>query len=260
MRNVTASGILRLIVILLGIAGIVLFLIPVPLTGTVSIGTVTGLGIGLLLVAYGIWQKGIHRLAAAGWHHTAGRILEIVLLVIAAGILVLAAACSVAMISGASGNPEPGNTVIVLGARVYENRLSRAMKGRLDAALMYLEENPESACIVSGGQGKNETATEASVMYRYLTGQGISEDRIYMEDQSTDTEENLRYSKQILEKEQLEPRIVLATNDYHAYRAKHYARDIGLDADVILAPTTWWLWPTSVVREMYGILELWFLR
>ena len=47
--------------------------------------------------------------------------------------------------------------------------------------------------------------------------------RIYQEDRSTDTRETLRYSKQIIEREGLDPQIALATNDYHAYRAEKYA-------------------------------------
>lgn len=252
-------GIGRISLIIFGIVIILWFVMPVPFTGTVNIGTVTGALIGLLVLVYGIWQRGIHKLVAAGWKCIGGRIVEIVLLVIAAVIVGLAVACSVAMISGVSGSPEPGSTVIVLGARVYGERVSLSMKGRLDAAIDFLNGNPESVCIVSGGQGKNETVTEASVMYRYLTEHGIDGDRIYIEDESTDTEENLRYSKKILEENGLNDSVALATNGYHAYRAEHYAQKEGLNAEVIPAATVWWLWPTSVVREMYGILELWFL-
>lgn len=249
----------RIVLIVLGIVLVLWFLVPVPLTGTVNIGTVTGVAVGALLLVYGIWQPQIHRLIAAGWHSIGGRIVEIVLLIIAAGIIALAVAVSVAMISGAAGKPAPGSTVIVLGARIYGDRVSRSMKGRLDAAIEYLNDNPQSACIVSGGQGDNESMSEASVMRRYLIEHGISEDRIYLEDESTDTEENLRFSRRIMQEQQLGENAAVATNDYHAYRAEKYARREGLDAEVIPAPTIWWLWPTSVVREMYGILELWFL-
>ena len=249
----------RIIFIVLGIIVLLWFLIPVPLTGTVNIGTVTGVVIGALLLVYGIWQPQINKLIASGWHTTGGRIVEIVLLVVAAGIIGLAVATSVAMISGASGTPKPGSTVIVLGARVYGDRASLSMKGRLDAALEYLNENPESVCIVSGGQGDNETATEASVMKAYLLEHGIAGDRIYMEDESTDTQENLKYSKRIIDEQGLPEHVALATNDYHAYRAEKYAQREGIEAEVIPAPTIWWLWPTSVVREMYGILEQWLL-
>ncbi|MBQ9030822.1 MAG: YdcF family protein [Parasporobacterium sp.] len=250
--------------ILILIAGGLLFLwffLPAVFLHNFNIGALTGMGLSLLMILYGILGIKINALIRSGWEHTAGRILGILLIVVCAGILALAGACTAAMIKGLQGSPEPGSTVIVLGARVYGNRVSRAMKGRLDEAVRYLNEYPESVCIVSGGQGKNETATEASVMYQYLIGQGIDPERIRQEDQSTDTQENLRYSRQIIEEEGLNPHVALATNGYHAYRAENYAREAGLeDAETLPAATAWYLLPTSLIREMYGILEQWFLK
>ena len=250
----------RILIIITGVVIVLWFLIPAPLTGTVNIATITGTIIGLLVLIYGIWQPGINGIIVSGWKHTGGRVIEILLLAVCAVIIGLAAACSIAMLKGFSGRPSPGSTVIVLGARVYGNRVSTAMKGRLDAALSFLNENPDSACIVSGGQGKNEVVTEASVMYTYLIEHGIDEERIFMEDRSTDTQENLMYSKEIIDEKNLNESVALATNGYHAYRAENYAADAGLKAETIPAPTVWWLWPTSIVREMYGILEQWLLK
>lgn len=256
-KRLTVSGMVFFI------SGIILFLwffLPLLVTRNPNIGALTGIGISVLLIVYGIWQKPIHRLVSMLWKTTGGRILEILLLVICAAILSLAAATSVAMISGASKTAEPGSTVIVLGARVYENRVSTAMAGRLNAAIQYLKENPDSVCIVSGGQGKNEPVTEASMMYQYLENHGIPKERIYLEDRSTDTDENLRFSKEIIEKNGLNPVVGLATDGYHEYRALKYAQKHELTAGAIPATTAWWLFPTSVIREMYGILEQWFLK
>ena len=74
--------------------------------------------------------------------------------------------------------------IIVLGAQVYENGPSPVLKYRLDTAVDYLKENPDTVCIVSGGQGKNEPFSEAKGMADYLMEQGIDENRIIREDQS----------------------------------------------------------------------------
>ena len=58
--------------------------------------------------------------------------------------------------------------IIVLGAQVRENGPSPVLKYRLDKAVEYLEENPDTICIVSGGQGKNEPWSEAEGMAQYL--------------------------------------------------------------------------------------------
>ena len=46
--------------------------------------------------------------------------------------------------------------IIVLGAQVRKDGPSPVLKYRLDKAVEYLNENPDTVCIVSGGQGSNE--------------------------------------------------------------------------------------------------------
>lgn len=253
-------NVLKVIFIIVGVVLLLWFLIPAFLTGNPNIGSFTGIGLGILCLLYGIWYHPVNRFFVMLWRTVPGKILEIVLIVICAGILALAAATSIAMISAASNTAEPGSTVIVLGARVYKDRVSLTMANRLDAAFEYLQKNPDSRCIVSGGQGKNETVTEASMMYRYLVAKGVDESRIFLEDASTDTQENLAFSKAIIEENGLNPVVGLATDGYHEYRALKYADRAGIRAGAIPARTVWWLFPTSIVREMYGILEQWLLR
>lgn len=90
--------------------------------------------------------------------------------------------------------------VIVLGAQVHADKPSVVLKYRLDEAILYLNENPETVCIVSGGQGKNEPYSEAYGMAQYLMQNGIDKDRILLEDQSKTTEENLRFSRKFYRK------------------------------------------------------------
>lgn len=65
--------------------------------------------------------------------------------------------------------------VIVLGTQIHESGPSIVLKYRLDAAVLYLNENPGTICIVSGGQGKNEPYSEAEGMAKYLIEKGIPE-------------------------------------------------------------------------------------
>ncbi len=97
-------------------------------------------------------------------------------------------------------------------------------------------------------------------MYAYLVERGIDEERIYIEDQSTDTVENIQYSMKIIEENNLNDNAAIVTSDYHVYRSLVYAEREGLNAVGIPAATQWWIYPVSVVREMYGILEQWFLK
>ena len=94
-------------------------------------------------------------------------------------------------------------------------------------------------------------------MYDYLVNKGISGDRIYQEDRSTTTAENLTFSKEILEKENLGNSIAIVTNEFHEYRAFLIAKKLGLNPYAIPARTSWWLFPTFTVREWFGILYEW---
>ena len=61
------------------------------------------------------------------------------------------------------------------------------LKHRLDAAYDYLTEHPDVPVIVCGGQGPDESISEAQCMYEYLTKKGIAAERITQEDRSTST-------------------------------------------------------------------------
>ncbi len=74
--------------------------------------------------------------------------------------------------------------IIVLGAHVAGTRLSKALLERTRRALRYLEENPETRAVLSGGQGQGEQISEAEAMYRYLTEHGIDGSRLILEDTS----------------------------------------------------------------------------
>lgn len=237
------------------------FLGPAFVTGSVHIGTITGVALSVFAFLYGTFFSRFNSWIGKLWKSTGGKVLEITVAVILTVIFVLAAACAVAIGIGASQKALPQSTVIVLGCRVYgTDRPGLMLKARLDAALEYLQANPESCCIVTGGQGQNELVTESSVMYQYMKNAGLPEDRLFEEGQALDTEENLAYSREIIEQYGLNETVAVATNDYHAYRAIQEAKRAGLEAGAIPADTIWYMAPTSYIREMYGILEGWFLK
>ena len=91
------------------------------------------------------------------------------------------------------------DAVIVLGAGLRGENLSLILRNRLDAAVEYYNENPEAVIVVSGGQGPDEDIPEAEAMERYLYEQGVPLNKIIKEDKSTSTEENFKFSKELLE-------------------------------------------------------------
>lgn len=89
-------------------------------------------------------------------------------------------------------------TVMIFGCYVRGEEPGRTLTTRLDAALSLLKRYQNADCIVSGGQGSNEAISEAEAMRRYLVSRGIAEERITLEDSSTNTSENLEYTFAIL--------------------------------------------------------------
>lgn len=124
--------------------------------------------------------------------------------------------------SFADESDAPVSAVIVLGAGVNGETPSLTLRTRIDAAAAYLEEHPDVPVILSGGQGPGEAITEAECMRRALVRRGVDESRLYPEERSTSTQENLRYSRAILEELGVDPaqRVAIVTSDFHLCRAR----------------------------------------
>lgn len=124
--------------------------------------------------------------------------------------------------SFADESDEPVSAVIVLGAGVNGETPSLTLRTRIDAAAAYLEEHPDVPVVLSGGQGPGEAITEAECMRRALVRRGVDESRLYPEERSTSTQENLRYSRAILEELGVDParRVAIVTSDFHLCRAR----------------------------------------
>ncbi len=124
--------------------------------------------------------------------------------------------------SFADESDAPVSAVIVLGAGVNGETPSLTLRTRIDAAAAYLEEHPDVPVVLSGGQGPGEAITEAECMRRALVRRGVDESRLYTEERSTSTQENLRYSRAILEELGVDPaqRVAIVTSDFHLCRAR----------------------------------------
>lgn len=253
-RNNLKINIVRLLLVFIGVFFLTLFIIPLTRKSSFHVGNITGILISVMLICRGWKFNEINNLIAR-WKKDTRKKYYIycfrTLIVMAVSVVTFMSAL---MIKAANNHPLGNETVIILGSRVYGEKPSIALKERLDVAYEYLKENPETYCIVSGGQGRGEDITEAECMYRYLKDKGIEESRIFKEDKSTSTRENLKFSLDIIEKNDLPTDIAIATSEYHQYRASVIAKKVGITPKAISAKTAIWLFPTLYLRELYGIL------
>lgn len=144
--------------------------------------------------------------------------------------------------------------IIVLGAQVRGDRITKSLKQRLDSAYEYAIANNDTVIIVSGGRGPGENLTEAAAMERYLVQRGIDSSRIVKEDKSTSTKENLNYSKAIIKDDR--DSVGIVTNGFHVFRAVKIAKKCGFsNVSGIAAPTNRILWMNYVVRECFALVK-----
>lgn len=145
--------------------------------------------------------------------------------------------------------PEPAKSdcIVVLGARVWpDGRMSNSLRYRCESALQAWQQGIAPAIIVCGGQGRDEPVTEAAAMAAYLAENGVPSEAIFIEDASTDTRENLRFARAIMEDQGFET-AAICTSDYHLTRAMWLARDTGISATGISARS-----PKTVRSFVFG--------
>ena len=128
-----------------------------------------------------------------------------------------------AILNGAFADPAPKlDYVVVLGAKVNGTEPSGALRNRIQTASEYLLQNPDTICVASGGKGSDEGISEALCILRGLTARGVSADRVILEENSTDTVENIRFTlEKIPDAERAT--IGVVTNNFHMYRAMRIA-------------------------------------
>ncbi len=199
-----------------------------------------------------------------------------------AGFLVMMC-LSVLVFFGAAAPDKPGlDYVIVLGARVKEHTVSSSLKKRLDKAIEYAQENPDTILVLSGGKGADEPMTEARAMYEYLVYNGVDKEQLLLEERSVSTVENIAYSKVVIERHRAYTRrerekkkpmhvhknegymvvedkpleIGVLSSNFHIYRAVRIAEKWGFDnVSGISAPSDPVLFIHFCVRECASIFK-----
>ena len=242
-------------------AGLFLVWSCLPLfSGITNAGVLISIpGFLCLLLAGLFWEK-VRTALQKIWKTRVGRIMMGIVFVLVFLLLALFVAASGVMLHAAAKQPERNATVIVLGAAITGDRPSQMLADRLNTTVKYLEDNPASVCIVSGGQGSDEEYPEAQVMYNYLVEKGVDPARIYQEDRSTNTEENIRFSREIIAAEGLNPHVVIATQEFHQYRAQSLAKKEGLgQVGPATCRTPLHLLECYWVREFAAVCRFWLL-
>ena len=214
------------------------------------LGTVLPAVMGIPMLIIGILREHLFP-----WFQTPpGRWIKTILIIIYAAAVVFFCIMGTLLSSAASKKAEYNKDIlVVLGCAVRGDRVSLTLKYRLDAALEYLDHSPDTHVIVSGGKGDGENISEAQAMKNYLVSYGVDPSRITMEDKSTSTWENFKFTREILDKHFPKASVAFVTTAFHVYRSGRVAIMNGIEAEGYAAKDVWYSAPNNYMRESIAV-------
>lgn len=151
------------------------------------------------------------------------------------------------------------DTIVILGAGLLRgHHIGRVLGNRLRAGLRLAnQQKTPPVIIVTGGQGPDETMSEAAAMAGFLKRQGYDDQRIILEDRATNTRTNLINSQRLWQRlPHGGGRVVVVTSNYHLFRAEYLANRLGLVVGGYPTPTRPTYLPLGWSREFLAILML----
>ncbi len=187
-------------------------------------------------------------------------IINVFIFALIAGQVLLLAICICAFICLKKKHEYDMDYIIILGCGIRKDgSLYPLLKGRADKAIsFYREQERETGkklyLVPSGGKGSDEIMAEGEAIKNYLMEQGIPENQILAETESTTTMENMLFSKKLIDENIENAKGLYSTTNYHVFRAGLFAKKAGLDCGGIGSKTKWYFWPNAFLREMAGIL------
>ncbi len=237
---------MNLLIIFIGIIVFLLYALPLAVT-KLNFGNVFGIFLGLFITVAGLFYEKILMMPYA---------VKIIIAIASIGFFSMFIITLFFIIIKSRKNAENKKTVIVLGCRVKWDRPSLALIERCNTAFDFLMSNPDSVAVLSGGKGKDEKISEAKCMFDILTTKGISPNRLYLEDKSTSTYENIRFSKEIIRQNNLSRNVAIATSEYHLFRAYLICKNYGMTVGTLPAKTLNFVKIPIYTREVFGVWAL----
>ncbi|MCD8341239.1 MAG: YdcF family protein [Clostridiales bacterium] len=196
----------------------------------------------MLFGALALWAVGCGLLALALSFHLGGRagrrLRRGLVALVAAGILGFGALEGVVLWGAESTlSGDTPDAVVILGAAVWDGEPSPVLNRRIAAGAGYLAEHPDVPVVVTGGVDTGETVSEAAVMAAVLEEDyGIDPERIYLEEQATNTLENLTCSMAVLEGAGLPAsHLLVVSSAPHLARVRLLAGRCGVTVDCLAA-------------------------
>ena len=231
------------------LAAIAYFLMPLSI-GIFHIGMLYPSAVLAIVLAVLLFPRQVKRLFTGRWRRWC---------IAAASLLGVAVACICVTLCiigfAAADTPDEGEdvTVMVLGCQVIGEEPSVMLRDRIEIAYDYLAAHPDVKCVATGGKGGSEHISEGECIRRELVEMGIDSDRIFVEDQSVNTAQNMQFSAEIIRSQGLPTTVVVASDNFHQLRAGIYAARSGLEARSLGCRSVWFLSGGYWAREVLAL-------
>ena len=138
---------------------------------------------------------------------------------------------------GKADHKTRSDVAIVLGAGTSNGEISPVYRERINHGIWLYENDYVDYLILTGGVGEGNNLSDAYAAKQYAISQMVPEDVILIEENSTITEENLAYAKEIMDEYSLDTAIIVS-DPLHMKRAMLMAEDYGIAAYSSPTPTT----------------------
>ena len=244
-----------MLLMLTGAVGLLYYLIIASIVGEYTsahiVWALLGAGFIIWALLYGILSKIMRNIP---------KLIKFSIIAVLIAELVLFLATESRIISHMWDQPaQSADYVIILGAKVNGIEPSIILRRRVESTRDYLRENHATKVIACGGMGMGETITEAEAIKRLLVAGGVGEDRVIMEQESTNTYENLLFADKVAQTK--DKRVVIATSGFHLCRALYIARRLEYgDVSGIPSKTTPFMLPNYLLREFMAIMRDYLFR
>ena len=188
--------------------------------------------------------------------NTMGKILYIIISFVAVYVLGLLAVYSFSAVLNLFHLKKKRNAdyIVVLGAGIIGDKVTPLLAARIEKGIELLRYNPNAVLIMSGGQGPGEDIPESKAMAAYAADKGVDAEKIILEQKSVSTQENLRFSRELMNKQK--PEIIIVTTAYHVFRALILAKQQRIRCKGFGAKTKWYFALNAFIREFAGYLSL----
>jgi uncharacterized SAM-binding protein YcdF (DUF218 family) len=123
----------------------------------------------------------------------------------------------------------PVDAIVVLGAAQYNGRPSPVLRARLNHALHLYREGHAPRIIVTGGMGRGDTTSEATVGRQFLVRHGVSSEAVVVQAQGRSTQASMTAVAEWLEQKGLH-RVILVSDPFHMFRLRLEAKRTDLEA------------------------------